>query len=228
MKFYEKFFNYPYSFHRYVYIFCPEFIWGAMEHPGAVTFGDFTIFREEPIKERKTFRAYLMLHELAHQWFGNLVTMKWWNDLWLNESFADIVCHTAFSEIFNEIPWKDQYIDPWVRFNGYKQWGYQDDKVPGMTHPINGEVINTEIAETIFDGITYAKGASALKQLIGHVGRDCFCEAMSNYFKKYEWKNATLNDFLDNMKEHYKDGGSKIDLFEWKDQWLSTSGYNFF
>lgn len=154
---------------------------GAMENAGMVTFNDNYLFREEVDSSKYTWLANCNAHELSHHWFGNLVTMKWWNDLWLNESFADFISHFCISKFQLESR-KIQNIH--LAFNSRKSWGYRTDQLV-TTHPIAGDVPDTEAADSIFDGITYAKGASTLKQLMSLIGEEGFSAAMNVYFHKY-------------------------------------------
>lgn len=159
MLFYEKFFGVQYPFKKYDSLFVPEFNFGAMENPGCVTFNDFYVFREQQPTQRYTSLANTIAHEMAHMWFGDYVTMRWWNDLWLNESYADFISHFCLSHLdIKSIP----LTNIGVLFNTRKSWGYREDQMV-TTHPIAGGVENTEKAETIFDGITYSKGASVMK-----------------------------------------------------------------
>ena len=166
LQFYESFFGVKFPFSKYDSLFVPEFNFGAMENPGCVTFNDSYIFREKKVASSYTSLANTISHEMSHMWFGNYVTMKWWNDLWLNESYADFISHFCLQHLdIKSIP----LTDIGVMFNRGKGWGYRDDQMI-TTHPIAGDVPNTETAETIFDGITYSKGASVMKQLLCIMG----------------------------------------------------------
>jgi len=226
MEFYEKFFGYPYPFTKYDQVFCPEFNVGAMENPGVVTHNDLFIFREATTIQRRTVRANVITHELAHMWFGNLVTMKWWNDLWLNESFADFIAHFAMFKIQDKLT-TIKMADPWLEFFRRKWWGYKEDQ-EDTTHPIAGPVKNTEVAETIFDGITYSKGAGTLKQLLYLIGEDNFSNAMSSYFNQYQWSNTTLENFIGKLQENYKplNPAYPSNLADWQKVWLEQAGMN--
>ena len=201
LKFYESYFNYPYPFLKYDSVFCPEYKFGAMENPGAVTFNDLYIWREKVTQDRNTYRAVTITHEAAHHWFGDLVTMKWWNDLWLNESFADYISYFCLYKIKDTVT-TTKFSDVWLTFFNEKGWGYDTDQQK-TTHPIAGEVLDTDEAESIFDGITYSKGAATLKQLMCLIGVENFGKAMSAYFKEFEWSNATLNDFIAKLQSYY-------------------------
>lgn len=222
IEFYESFFQSKFQFEKYDFVFCPEFNVGAMEFPGCVTFNDKYIFREVPSSNQVTTRGMVILHELAHFWFGDYVTMKWWNDLWLNESFADFACYLAMSFINNKFDFPT--IDGWTMFNGRKWKGYDEDSQI-TTHSITGEVENTDVAESIFDGITYSKGASVLKQLYFLVSYDKFSECLKNYFKKYGFKNATLKDFLKEIENVLDNKKGPYDMAQWNKDWLGTSGH---
>ncbi|CAD8060911.1 unnamed protein product [Paramecium primaurelia] len=220
MKFYEDFFGVKYQFNKYDSLFVNEYNWGAMENPGCVTFNDFYVFKEKKPATSYTQFANTITHEMAHHWFGDYVTMKWWNDLWLNESYADFISHFCLENIqiesikLSNIP---------VMFNQRKGWGYREDQMV-TTHPIAGDVINTEVAENIFDGITYSKGASVMKQLMCIMGAAKFGEACGNYFRKFGWKNAVLQDLIDHLQEKFDN--PEFTLSQWKKQWIETAGMN--
>jgi aminopeptidase N len=226
LKFYESYFEYPYPFKKYDSVWCPEYKFGAMENPGAVTFNDDYVWREPVTVDDNTYRADTITHEAAHMWFGDLVTMKWWNDLWLNESFADYISHFCLVKIQDKVK-TTKFADPWLQFFNGKVWGYRTDQ-KRTTHPIAGEVVNTDAAESIFDGITYSKGAATLKQLMCLIGEENFGKAMASYFKKFEWSNTTLSDFIASLQNYYKPSfqGSPSDLNDWKAEWLQTAGLN--
>lgn len=212
-KFYEQIFSTPYPFDKYDQIFVPEFNNGAMENAGCVTYRDEYIFRSKPIEAKVERRAITILHELAHMWFGDLVTMKWWNDLWLNESFAEFMCTLCADEATR---WNS-----WTTFNSMeKNWAYRQDQLPS-THPIAANIRDLEDVEVNFDGITYAKGASVLRQLVAYVGREQFFEGIRVYFNKYKWKNTKLSDLLYELEKT-----SGRDLSNWTKVWLEESGVN--
>jgi len=212
--FYEKEFDYPYPFDKYDQLFVPEFNAGAMENPGCVTFTENYIFRGKVSESRKERKVMTILHEMAHMWFGDLVTMKWWDDLWLNESFAEFASTLATSEV-------TEWTQEWTTFNSMeKTWAYRQDALPS-THPIVAEVRDLEDVYTNFDGITYGKGASVLKQLVGWVGRKQFFAGLANYFKKYAYKNTVLDDLLAELE-----ATSGRDLQSWSKAWLQTAGTN--
>ena len=212
--FYENEFDYAFPFTKYDQIFTPEYNMGAMENAGAVTFNEKYVFRgkvTEAIIER---RALTILHELAHMWFGDLVTMAWWNDLWLNESFAEWASTTCSAEV-------TQWETAWTTFStAEKSWAYRQDQL-SSTHPIVAEIRDLEDVEVNFDGITYAKGASVLKQLVAYVGREPFTAGLRQYFSKHAWQNTTLSDLLGQLEQ-----ASGRDLQKWSHLWLETAGVN--
>ena len=226
MRFYEEFFGYPYPFTKYDFIYCPEYNAGAMENPGAVTFNDRLVFRDDVTLQQRTNRARTTLHELAHMWFGDLVTMKWWNDLWLNESFADFISFLSMEKVRPKLT-RVKLVEPMLEFFRRKWWGYRQDQL-STTHPISGEVVDTAKAEVIFDGITYSKGAATMKQILKIIGEEAFSKSMKEYFHKYEWKNTTLNDFIGSLQANYKplNPSYPSDLGEWQKLWLQTAGLN--
>ena len=213
-EFFEKLFDYPYPFEKYDQLWVPDFNAGAMENAGAVTFTENYVFRSavtDAIRER---RVVTVLHELAHMWFGDLVTMKWWNDLWLNESFAEYVSTLATAEA-------SEWTEAWTTFAALeKNWAYRQDQLPS-THPIVATINDLEDVQVNFDGITYAKGASVLKQLVAWVGRDEFFRGVASYFKKHQWQNTELSDLLVELEKE-----SGRDLSHWSKLWLETAGVN--
>lgn len=224
LQFYEGFFQYPYPFKKLDSIFVPDFAWSAMEYPAAVCYSEDLL----PARENNVIdisrRGHVFLHEISHMWFGNLVTMKWWNNLWLNESFAEFICHHAFDSIYQELGF-DSTI-PYVSFQSNKFRGYREDQLPS-THPIAGEVENTTIANSIFDGITYNKGSAVLKQLMSIVGTKIFGQACESYFEKHAYKNTTLDDLLAEFdRELKKSGTNNLDIYSWKEDWINKAGLN--
>ncbi|MGR6520937.1 aminopeptidase N [Rhodococcus erythropolis] len=212
LDFYAEHFAYPYPFGKYDQIFVPEYNLGAMENPGLVTFTEAYVFRGTATDEQHQRRANTILHEMAHMWFGDLVTMVWWDDLWLKESFADFMGSLVSAEA-------TRFTDAWVAFAiKRKAWAYLQDQLP-TTHPIVADIVDLEAAKLNFDGITYAKGASVLKQLVAFVGRDAFFEAARRYFKAHAFGNTTLVDLLDVLAET-----SGRDVREWARIWLQTTG----
>lgn len=203
--------KYPFG-DKYDQVFCPEYNMGAMEHVGCVTYRDEYIFTSEPTPYRLERRNDTILHEMAHMWFGDLVTMQWWDDLWLNESFATWSAATAQTAI-------GEYADAWTTFASVeKAWAYQQDQLPS-THPIAADAPDIETAEQNFDGITYAKGASVLKQLQAYVGYEEFFAGVRKHFDNHAYSNATFDDLLGALEE-----ASGRDLSSWAEQWLRTTG----
>lgn len=198
-----------------------------MENVGLVTYNENYLLRGEIPSLAKRLRfASTNLHELAHMWFGNLVTMKWWNDLWLNESFATYMSFVAL----DQAPEVSYFETHWVTFLQYKFWGINDDQV-STTHPITCTINATDEAENLFDGISYGKGASFLKQLYNMLGREVITRGLGIYFSRHQWKNTELKDFIGALNDAYKTYGNQalgadFDLWEWSDQWLSSSGVN--
>lgn len=213
--FQEKF-AYDYPFAKYDQLFVPEFNAGAMENAGAVTIRDQYVFRSKVTDAAYEGRAETILHELAHMWFGDLVTMEWWNDLWLNESFAtytSIACQ-AYAE-------GTKWPHAWTTFaNSMKTWAYRQDQLPS-THPIMADIRDLDDVMVNFDGITYAKGASVLKQLVAYVGTDAFFKGVQAYFKAHAFGNTRLSDLLGALEET-----SGRDLTAWSKAWLETAGIN--
>lgn len=212
--FYEEKFDYAYPFEKYDQLFVPEFNAGAMENAGAITFTETYVFRSKVTDAIKERRVVTILHELAHMWFGDLVTMKWWNDLWLNESFAEYASTLATAEA-------TEWHEAWTTFAAMeKSWAYKQDQLPS-THPIVATINDLEDVQVNFDGITYAKGASVLKQLVAWVGQDDFLAGVAQYFKKHEHSNTELRDLLVELE-----ATSGRDLTDWSEKWLETAGVN--
>ncbi|MEV7604550.1 aminopeptidase N [Paenarthrobacter sp. NPDC089322] len=213
-EFFEAQFGCPYPFEKYDQLFVPEFNAGAMENAGAVTILEGYVFRGKVTGAQIERRAITVLHELAHMWFGDLVTMRWWNDLWLNESFAEYMSHLAAVD-------NTEFDRAWTTFASVeKSWAYRQDQLP-TTHPIFAEINNLQDVEVNFDGITYAKGASVLRQLVAWVGPEQFMEGVRTYFSKHAWKNTELTDL---MVELEAASGRDLDL--WGKLWLETAGVN--
>ena len=213
-EFFEKLFDYPYPFEKYDQLWVPDFNAGAMENAGAVTFTENYVFRSAVTDATRERRVVTILHELAHMWFGDLVTMRWWNDLWLNESFAEYVSTLATAET-------SEWEEAWTTFAALeKNWAYRQDQLPS-THPIVATINDLEDVQVNFDGITYAKGASVLKQLVAWVGRDAFFKGVASYFKKHQWKNTELTDLLVELEKE-----SGRELTSWSKLWLETAGVN--
>ncbi|MFD9861216.1 aminopeptidase N [Streptomyces alboflavus] len=213
--FQEKF-DYAYPFAKYDQLFVPEFNAGAMENAGAVTIRDQYVFRSKVTDAAYEVRAATILHELAHMWFGDLVTMEWWNDLWLNESFATFA-EAACQAYAPGSKWPHS----WTTFaNSMKTWAYRQDQLPS-THPIMADIRDLDDVLVNFDGITYAKGASVLKQLVAYVGMDAFFSGVQAYFKQHAFGNTRLSDLLGALEET-----SGRDLKTWSKKWLETAGIN--
>ncbi|WP_367323046.1 aminopeptidase N [Streptomyces sp. HUAS ZL42] len=214
LDFFHDHFDYPYPFGKYDQAFVPEYNLGAMENPGLVTFREEFIFRGKVTQASYEGRANVVLHEMAHMWFGDLVTMEWWDDLWLKESFADFM--GAFSLVG-----ATRFTDGWITFaNRRKAWAYRADQLPS-THPITADIRDLQDAKLNFDGITYAKGASVLKQLVAYVGQDAFLEGARRYFKRHAYGNTRLGDLLAVLEET-----SGRDMGAWSRAWLQTAGVN--
>ena len=212
--FYHKNFGVPYAFGKYDQLFVPEFNAGAMENAGAVTFLEDYVFRSKVTRASYERRAETVLHEMAHMWFGDLVTMRWWDDLWLNESFAtfaSVLCQSEATE----------FTEAWTTFaNSEKSWAYRQDQLPS-THPVAADIPDLAAVEVNFDGITYAKGASVLKQLVAYVGLEHFLTGLRDYFRAHAFDNATFDDLLTALEK-----ASGRDLSDWGRQWLKTTGLN--
>ncbi|OUZ11693.1 aminopeptidase N [Aeromicrobium sp. PE09-221] len=212
--FFERVFAMGYPFGKYDQLFVPEYNMGAMENAGCVTFRDELIFRSRQTVAAYEQRANTILHEMAHMWFGDLVTMKWWDDLWLNESFAEFASHHAQVNA-------TRFADAWTGFtNARKNWAYRQDQLPS-THPIAADNYDLHAVEANFDGITYAKGASALKQLVAWVGEEDFFAGLRAYFTKHAYGNTELRDLLVELET-----ASGRELDSWAAEWLQTSGVN--
>ena len=215
---FESAFGVPYAFDSYDQIFVPEFNFGAMENAGCVTFRDQYLFRSRVTARELEARDNTILHELAHMWFGDLVTMQWWDDLWLNESFAEWASHFAADEIARK---HGTGANPWASFsNERKAWAYLQDQL-STTHPIAADMSDLEKVEQNFDGITYAKGASVLKLLVSFVGIEDFTKGVGNYFRKHAHGNTTLADLLTELE-----AASGRDLSWFTGQWLESAGVN--
>jgi aminopeptidase N len=211
---YHRAFDYRYPFDKYDQLFVPEFNAGAMENAACITFLDDYVFRSKVTDYAYERRADTILHEMAHMWFGDLVTMRWWDDLWLNESFASFASVLAQAQA-------TRFTSAWTTFATIeKTWAYRQDQL-SSTHPIAADISDVQAVEVNFDGITYAKGASVLKQLAAYVGIEQFLRAMQVYFRRYEYGNTTLADLLAVLSEE-----SGRDLSRWSQLWLETAGIN--
>ncbi len=210
--YYEASFDQAYPFEKYDQLFVPEFNAGAMENAGCVTFTETYVFRSKTPEAFHERRAVTVLHELAHMWFGDLVTMRWWDDLWLNESFAEFASTLATAEA-------TRWDQAWTTFSAMeKSWAYRQDQLP-TTHPVIADIRDLEDVEVNFDGITYAKGASVLKQLVAWVGREQFFSGLRAYFRAHAWGNTVFSDLLGELST-----ASGRDLDDWVQRWLMTSG----
>ncbi|MBB5785628.1 aminopeptidase N [Jiangella mangrovi] len=212
--FFEDVFGLAYPFAKYDQLFVPEFNAGAMENAGAVTHHEDYVFRSRVTDAAYERRAETILHEMAHMWFGDLVTMRWWDDLWLNESFATWASVLSLAE-------GTRWTDGWTTFAvTEKLWALRQDQLPS-THPISADIRDLEDVQVNFDGITYAKGASVLKQLVAWVGRDEFLEGVRAYFADHAWGNTSLTDLFGHLETT-----SGRDLSAWNEEWLRTAGVN--
>src|SRR6202021_2290140 len=187
---------------------------GAMENAGAVTILEDFLFRSRVTDNAREARGEAILHEMAHMWFGDLVTMRWWDDLWLNESFATWAGTLAQAEA-------PRWSSAWTRFSqGFKAWAYRQDQLPS-THPIAADIADIRAVDVSFDGITYAKGAAGLKQLGAYGGRENFLAGVREYFAAHAWGHEALADLLAALEET-----SARDLGAWSRGWLETGGVN--
>ncbi len=213
LSFYERFFAQKYPYPKYGQVFIPDFMFGGMENPGAITLNERYLFRGQPTAKQTRDRESVILHEMAHMWFGDLVTMKWWNDLWLNESFASYMEALCSSEVFGS-------KSAWIDFSSQKAWGYWQDSLV-TTHSIEAPVPDVQTATENFDGITYAKGASSLQQLHYFVGPSDFKKGVQAYFRKYKGGNTTRADFIGEIALA---SGKNLDA--WTKAWLQSAGPN--
>jgi aminopeptidase N len=211
-RYHEKF-EEPYPFDSYDQAFVPEFNAGAMENPGLVTFRDEFVYRSAVTDTERQTRAMVIAHEMAHMWFGDLVTLRWWDDIWLNESFAEYMGYQTLTEA-------TRFTDTWVDFGVMRKgWGYDADQRPS-THPVAPEAVeDTASALLNFDGISYAKGASALRQLVHWLGEKDFLAGINTHFTRHRFANATLADFIDSLAS-----ATERDVHAWADTWLRTTG----
>ncbi|MFL0502751.1 aminopeptidase N [Kocuria rhizophila] len=212
LDFFPELFGFAYPWGKYEQAFVPEYNLGAMENPGMVTFTEDYLFPSGATRAQLAGRANTLMHEMSHMWFGDLVTMQWWDDLWLKESFAEFMGAYACVHA-------TQYTDAWVTFAlARKEWAYRQDQLR-TTHPIVADIVDLEAARQNFDGITYARGASVLKQLVAFVGEDAFMDACRAYFRRFAFGNTSLDDFLAVLDE-----ACEHDVRAWADQWLRTTG----
>ncbi|HAT1132981.1 TPA: aminopeptidase N [Corynebacterium striatum] len=212
MDFFDEAYKFPYPWGKYDSIFVPEYNLGAMENPGLVTFTETYLFRSRATRAQRAGRTNTILHEMSHMWFGDLVTPQWWDDLWLKESFAEFMGADSSVEA-------TEYTEAWTNFAGQrKNWAYLQDQLP-TTHPIKADIPDVDAARQNFDGITYAKGASVLKQLVHYVGRENFYAGARDYFRNHAFAAATFDDLLSALKQH-----TDRDLDAWSTAWLKTWG----
>ncbi|WP_091301273.1 aminopeptidase N [Micromonospora halophytica] len=213
--FFHEQFGVRYPLPKYDQLWVPDFNAGAMENFGCVTHAEsHYLFRSQVTDFEYEQRANTILHELAHMWFGDLVTMRWWNDLWLNESFAEWASHWCNTHA-------TRFSEAWTTFLSIrKNWGYRQDQL-SSTHPVYCEMPDLEAVEVNFDGITYAKGASVLKQLVAYVGEEPFLAGLRAYFGKHAWGNATFDDLLSELET-----ASGRELRKFAAQWLETAQVN--
>jgi aminopeptidase N len=210
---YHRLFGYRYPFGEYHQVFVPDFNLGAMENPGCVTFADSLVFRSAVTDAERSTRARIVVHEMAHMWFGDTVTMQWWNDLWLNESFAEYMAHRVSTDATDHPGhWTDfAFVRKW--------WGLQADQ-RSSTHPVAADALkDARSSLDDFDGISYAKGAAVLKQLVSYLGDEVFLAGVRAHIAAHEFGNATLRDLIDKLTEA---GG--VDLENWSEQWLRAAG----
>jgi len=212
LKFYEDYFHTPYPFQKLDQIYVPEFNEGGMENAAAIAYTEWDLPRSQPTREMRRMTAELFLHEIAHMWFGDLVTMKWWNDLWLNESFATYMSHLAMER-------GTEFHEAWQMFAAQTKRGAYAQDAMSTTHPIEATINHTKEANANFDGITYNKGASVLKQLSYHITEDSFRKGLSDYFQSFSWKNTSLADFMGSLQKF-----TSQDLQLWSQRWLKQSG----
>ena len=214
LDYYRDLFGQPFPFSKYDQLFVPEFNAGAMENVGAVTFHDSFIFRDPPTYGQRLVRGEVVLHELAHMWFGNLVTMRWWDDLWLNETFATYLSYRCLADATS-------FKDAWQVFNGQmRPAAYRQDQLV-TTHAIATGVEHTDEAVSNFDAITYEKGAAVIKQLVAALGDDAFRRGVQAYFARHAWSNATLDDFLGALGD-----AAGRSLEGWSRAWLQSPSLN--
>lgn len=220
IKYYEEMFDTPYPFDKLDSVFCPDYAMGAMENVGCITYNDDYIQRDEHFTRYKWECIFNTIsHEISHQWFGNLVTMKWWDDLWLNESFANMISYMANDEGAG----MEDLTMAWNIFIDEQYWGLAEDQ-KNTTHPIAATCNSTGDAQDIFDGISYGKGAAFLHQMVFYLGKDLLKEGLKTYFDKYSFKNTELKDFIAELSDAAKRLNLQVDFKEWSDTWLTTSG----
>lgn len=226
IDYYQKTFGQRYPFTKVDHVMCPDYKYGAMENVGCITYSDDIMCSSQHMSiPQLTFFCVVIQHELAHMWFGNLVTMQWWNDLWLNESFATALSYYACARGGEHV--EEFKNESWLHFANYKRWGLNDDLMP-TNHNIEADCESTDVSESLIDGITYGKGASLLKQLIFLMGWDAFTDGIKIYFQEFKWTNTTLHDFIGKLQEGYNKAhpNGDLNLESWADKWLRTKGPN--
>ena len=212
-QFFENYFGVKYPYSKYDQIIVPEFPSGAMENVGSVTFNESFVKRGKSTRTENLRLASVILHEMAHMWFGNLVTMRWWDGLWLNESFATYMAYVALHEA-------TEFKEAWVNFFREKRWAYWEDQLI-TNHPINGVVAVTQSAFASFDGITYGKGAAWLQQVNRYIGKEAFQKGLRTYFERHKGQNTEISDFIGALSV-----GAGKDISQWSETWLTTKGVN--
>jgi aminopeptidase N len=214
LDYFEKRFGYRYPFGKYDQLIVPEFAAGAMENAACVTFNERAVFRSRVTDAQRMLRAETILHEMAHMWFGDLVTPIWWDDLWLNETFAEYMGFAASVAA-------TRFKTAWIKFAASTEAGARDQDQRPTTHPIVADVPDAESATLNLDLITYNKGASVIKQLVAWVGEEAFFKGVGTYFKANAYGNTELSDFLGALEK-----ASGRDLTSWSRAWLETAGVN--
>ncbi len=211
LAFFGERFAFPFPQARYDQVFVPN-LGGAMENWGCVTYGDGQLFRTPPTHAQRSVRAEFIFHEMAHMWFGDLVTMQWWDDLWLNEAFASWAANWGMAG-------SSEFTEQWATFLALsKRTAYEMDMSPA-SHPIRSEVADVSAAMANFDAITYVKGQSVLHQLVAYIGEDAFVEGLRDYFSRFAFSNTRLDDLMDCYSR-----ASGRDLSAWTKAWLDEAG----
>lgn len=212
IDYYERLFRVPLPFDHYTQVLVPEMYMGAMENAACVTINDNNLWKETPSRSERLYFYDTVLHELSHMWFGDLVTFCWWDDLWLNESFATYISYLALAEAFDQ--------DVWAHFYLYSSRGFALD-ITESTHPVRIAIEDTAQAQSSFDAITYSKGAAIVKALIALIGRESFFQGLAHYFDRYKWGNVTMKELLKTLQVH-----TTADLDSWAEAWVATAGVN--
>lgn len=224
IDFYQRSFGQRYPFSKVDHVMCPDYKFGAMENVGCITYSDSRFFHSKNLSiPDLTWIVVVIQHELCHMWFGNLVTMKWWDDLWLNEAFATALSYYACSLGGDCV---DDYTnESWLHMSGYKRWGLSEDLMPS-NHKIQADCPSTDTAESLIDGITYGKGSSLIKQLIFLIGWKTFTNGLKIYFKNFKWQNTTLPDFINSIQQAVNESDQNYDIVKWSQDWIQTKGSN--